>query len=114
MAILHQCQLVRPEESQTFQRYTDIRRQNRPPIKTSEVEILPAVILAELMVRLSSGTGGAVRLQVGETFVDLGLVTDTGNPTPVGVTQGRHQAAAADGDGGDGVNQPAALGWRLY
>ena len=56
------------------------------------------MVLAELVVRLIPG--GGVRLQVGETFVDLGLVTDTGNTTPVGVTQGRHQAAGGDGGGG--------------
>ena len=97
-----------------------IRRQDTPPIKTSEVEILPTVILAELVLRLIPGTGGAVRLEVGETFVDLGLVTNTGNPTAVGVTQGRHQAAAGGGGAGEGgggvgggsINQPA-LGLRL-
>ena len=87
------------------------------------MEVLPTVVLAELVLRLSPGTGGAVGLQVGETFVDLGLVTDTGNTTPVGVTQGRHQAAGGGdgggevgggGVGGGGINQPPALDMTLF
>ena len=54
------------------------------------------MILAELVVRLSPGTGGAVRLQVGETFVDLALVTHTGDPTAVWVAQRRHQETGTE------------------
>ena len=72
------------------------------------MEILLAVILAELVVRLVPGTCGVVRLQVGKTFVDLGLVTNTGNPAPVWVTQRRHQAG-----GGGGLDQPPPLGPTL-
>ena len=49
------------------------------------------VILTELMLGLGPGIVGGVSLEVGETFVDLGLVTHTGDPTAIWVTQGRHQ-----------------------
>ena len=59
------------------------------------------MVLAELVVRLIPG--GGVRLQVGETFVDLSLVTHTGDPTAVWITQGRHQVGGGGGGGGGGL-----------
>ena len=50
-----------------------------------------SVVLVDLVVRLSPGAGAAVRLEVRETFIDLALVTNTGDPTAVRVTEGRHQ-----------------------
>ena len=48
--------------------------------------------LAELSVpSLAASLGLEVGLEVREAFVYPGLVTDTGDPTAVWVTQGRHQ-----------------------
>ena len=41
-----------------------------------------------ISICLDPGARAAVRLQVGETFVDLSLLTNTGDPTAVWVTQG--------------------------
>ena len=64
---------------------------DKPPIKTSEVEMIFSIVLVDLVVRLAPGAGAAVRLEVRETFIDLALVTNTGDPTAVRVTEGRHQ-----------------------
>ena len=50
-----------------------------------------SVVLVDLVVRLAPRAGAAVRLEVRETFIDLAFVTNTGDPTAVRVTEGRHQ-----------------------
>ena len=48
------------------------------------------VILTELMLGLGPGIVGGVSLEVGETFVDLGLLTHTGDPSTIRIAESGH------------------------